>query len=456
MSVTIKPREREAILQSLRAGVVPRIGLRHIQVGRKDEVSAVLQDFERLKDGAASIRFVIGRFGSGKSFFLNLSRTVALEKRLVVVQADITPDRRLHATGGAARGLYSELMRNMSTRTKPDGGALPSVVERWVTEIDHSVRSAGGNDADVVKAVYKELRPLQDFVSGFDFASVIAKYVEGFQNHNDQLMDFALRWLRAEYTTKTEARQDLGVRSIIDDPDVYDYLKLMSAFVRLAGYTGLIVNLDEMGVLSHRLNHAQARNANYEMILRILNDCLQGSVEGLGFLFAGTDAFLEDRRRGLYSYEALATRLASNTFSATSGIRDLSGPVIKLSNLSQEDLFVLLHNIRAVFASGDPSKYLIDDDGIVAFMTHCARTLGVDYFRTPRDAVKSFVGFLSLLEQNPDVAWKDVLTGVSVDRTVDPEATPPVEDVEVGHPATNGQASPAIQSDDDDLTTFRL
>jgi hypothetical protein len=173
-------------------------------------------------------------------------------------------------------------------------------------------------------------------------------------------MASALRWLRAEYGTKTEARQDLGVRSIIDDADIYDYLKLMAAFVRLAGYSGLLVNLDEMGVLSHRLNHAQARNANYEMILRMVNDCLQGSVEGLGFYFAGTDAFLEDRRRGLYSYEALATRLAENSFAA-GGLRDLSGPVIRLSNLSPEDLYVLLHNIRLVFARGDTSQYLLAD-----------------------------------------------------------------------------------------------
>lgn len=463
VTITIKPREREAILQSLRAGVVPRIGLRHIQVGRRDEIAAILQDFDRIGNGAASVRFVIGRFGSGKSFFLNLARTVALEKRFVVVQADITPDRRLHATGGAARALYAELMRNMAVRSKPDGGALASVVERWVADVDHGVREQGGGDTEVVREIHAQLKPLQEFVSGYDLAAVVARYVEGFQVHNDALMSAALRWLRAEYATKTEARQDLGVRSIIDDTDIYDYLKLMAAFVRLAGYAGLLVNLDEMGVLSHRLNHSQARNANYEMVLRIVNDCLQGSVEGLGFFFAGTDAFLEDRRRGLYSYEALATRLADNSFAATTGLKDLSGPVIRLSNLSPEDLFVLLHNIRSVFALGDPAEHLVGDDGIVAFMNHCARTLGADYFRTPRDAVKAFVGFLSVLEQNPGSDWKALLRGVRVEPSTDPEdELVPEESPEPSQVKDAARRTPGAtleqtsRGDDDDLTTFRL
>jgi hypothetical protein len=459
MNITIKPREREAILQSLRAGVVPRIGLRHIQVGRKDEVSAVLQDLERMQHGAAAVRFIIGRFGSGKSFFLNLTRMVALEQRFVVAQADITPDRRLHATGGSARSLYAELIRNLAVRSKPDGGALAGIVERWVADVDHQVRTSGGGDAELTREIHTRLKPLQEFVSGYDFATVIAKYVEGFQSQNEALMASALRWLRAEYGTKTEARQDLGVRSIIDDADVYDYLKLMAAFVRLAGYSGLLVNLDEMGVLSHRLNHAQARNANYEMILRMVNDCLQGSVEGLGFYFAGTDAFLEDRRRGLYSYEALATRLADNRFAAN-GLRDLSGPVIRLSNLSPEDLYVLLHNIRLVFAGGDPSRYLLGDDGLVAFLNHCARTLGADYFRTPRDAVKAFVGFLSVLEQNPGTDALALLGTIHVETSPDPETELHAADGEVADPGDagipGGPAIPPPSDGEDDLTTFRL
>ena len=282
MSNSIKPRERDAIIQSLRAGVVPRIGLRHLQVGRLDEVKAVLQDLERIEQGGASIRFVIGRYGAGKSFFLNLARSVALERRFVVAHADITLERRLHGSAGQARNLYAELFRNLSTRAKPEGGALANVVERWVSDLDHEIRSSGGTEADVLKEIKNRLKPLQELVSGFDFATVISRYVEGFQAHNDELMSSALRWLRAEYRTRTEARAALDVRSIIDDAQFYDYLKLFAAFTRLAGYAGLLINIDEMGVFSHRLNSSLARTANYEVLLRILNDCLQGNVVGPG------------------------------------------------------------------------------------------------------------------------------------------------------------------------------
>jgi hypothetical protein len=458
MPTAIKPRERKAILQSLRAGVVPRIGLEHIQVGRKDEVAAIIRDLEGISQEGSSIRFVIGRFGTGKSFFLNLSRILALEEQFVVVQADITPDRRLHATAGQARGLYAELMRNLAVRSKPEGGALAAVVEKWVSNLDQELRKNGATDADVMSAIPDRLAPLQDMVSGFDFALAVRKYFEGFQTNTDSLTSSAIRWLRAEYSTKSEARADLGVRNIIDDQNIYDYLKLMAKFVKMAGYAGLLVNLDEMGVLSHRLNNSQARNANYEMILRIVNDCLQGSVSGLGFLFAGTDSFLDDKRRGLASYEALATRLADNTF-ATAGVRDMSGPVIRLSNLSPEDLYVLLHNIRHVFALGDQSKYLVPDEAIKAFMERCSKVLGADFFSTPRDAVKSFVGFLSVLEQNPSLGWQALLEQTHLEVTPTVEAEPGVDAVETGSTKTEAKEEgepPTKAQDGDELATFRI
>jgi hypothetical protein len=442
MTIAIKPRERDAILQSLRAGVVPRIGLQHIQVGRKDEVAAILNDLDSIAQGGASVRFIIGRYGSGKSFFLNLARTVALEKKFVVVQADISPDRRLHASGGQARSLYSELMKNMSAGAKRDGGALHSLVEKWVSDVDFDVRQT---DGDLHQAIYIRLKPLQEYVSGYDFATVISKYVEGFEKGDDALMTAALRWMRAEYTTKSEARQDLGVRSIIGDQDVYDYLKLMAAFVQLAGYAGLLVNLDEMGVLAQRLNNKPARDANYGVILNMVNDCLQGSVKGLGIIFAGTDTFMDDRRRGIVSNEALKRRLTDNAF-AKGGLRDCSGPVIRLQNLTPEDLYVLLLNIRHVYAAGDTSRYLVPDAALNAYIQHCACTLGAEFYQTPGDAVKGFVGLLSVLEQNPGTNWQTLLKGITLERSVDPNSLPPAED----------EVPVALNGGKDELATLRL
>lgn len=437
----IPPRERSAILQSLSAGVVPAIGLQHIQVGRLQEVEALVNDLKLVEQDGATVRFIVGRFGSGKTFFLNLIRNVAQKRKFVVAQADITTERRFHGSGGQARSLYSELMRNLSTRSRPDGNALPNVIERWVGDIDHRIRSAGsGSEEDVKKEFAKLLRPLQDLVSGFDFVSVITKYYEGYISHDEMLQGHALRWLRAEYTTKTEARQDLGVRSIIDDAGFYDYLKLFASFVRLAGYAGLVVNVDELVVLSHRLSNTQARNQNYEAILRIVNDCLQGRAVGLAFLFAGTDECLEDPRRGLYSYEALATRLAPNRF-ADKNQQDFSSPVLKLDNLRPEDCLVLLMNIRRIHAGEKAEQHYISDEGIVAFLQNCSVRMGASYFQTPRETVKDFISLLNMLQQDTSRSWQEHLTTIST-RSPEKEL-----DVSAG-------SQPIAQSDD--LTEFQL
>lgn len=408
----ITQRERTAVIQSLSAGVVPAIGLQHIQVGRKNEVGAIIDDFKRVESGCSAVRFIGGRFGSGKTFFLNLMRTVALERHFVTINADITTDRRLHGTGGQARSLFTELLHNLATRSRPEGGALRNLIEKWVGEQDHEVRSKGGGDDAVKKTLAQELKPLQDFVGGYDFMTVVTRYYEGYLAGNDELQEHAVRWLRGEYSTKTEAREHLGVRTIVDDESLYDHLKLMAEFVRIAGYAGLLVNIDEMVVLSHRLKSSQARNSNYETVLRIVNDCLQGRTQGLCFLFAGTDECIEDRRRGMYSYEALGTRLAPNRF-ATDGRKDLSSPVIKLENLTPEDCYVLLNNIRNVFAEYDPKKYLVPDEAIIAYLEDCSHRMGAAYFQTPRDTVKDFVGLLKILEQNPSTDWRQVLSSIS-------------------------------------------
>lgn len=436
MSLRITERDRSAILASLGAGVVPRLGLQHIQVGRKSEIEAMLNDLKKVESKSAAVRFVVGRFGAGKSFFLNLVQTVALERKFVVARADVTTDRRLHSSGGQAQALYSELMKNLATRGKPDGGALGNLVERWVGDVSHAVHQSGGTDDDVQRKLQELCAPLQDLVSGYDFVKVLGEYYRGFREHDGARQAAAVRWLRAEYPTKTEARGDLGVRSIIDDDSMYDYLKLFAKFASIAGYAGFLVCLDELVVLSHRLNNKIARNNNYEAILRILNDCLQGNVEGLGFIFAATEDCLEDKRRGLFSYEALASRLAGNRF-AKDGRVDLSGPVLKLANLTPEDCLVLLQNVRRVHS---PTPVL-PDEAIEAYLLNCQERMGAAYFQTPRDTIKDFVGLLNVLQQNKDADWRALIGQI---RT---EAAPVLDPSE---------ATAIPDASDDDLASFRL
>lgn len=408
-SITIRARDRDAVIQSLRAGVVPRTGQHLIQVGRGREVETLVSDIDRVADGGSSFRLVIGEYGAGKTFFLNLIRAIAMERKLVVVSADLNPDRRLQASGGQARSLYAELMRNLATRTKPEGGALAGVVEKFISTAKSEAKAAGQTTEQVLRA---KLEQLTELVNGYDFADVIAAYCRGFEEDDEQLKSDAVRWLRGEFATRTDARAALGVRTIVDDASVYDQLKLMGRFVRLAGYSGLLVCLDEL-VNLYKLANAQARNSNYEQLLRMLNDSLQGTAVGLGFVLGGTPEFLLDTRRGLYSYSALQSRLAQNTF-ATDGLVDFSGPIVRLSSLTAEDFYVLLGKIRHVYATGDAARYLIPDPAIARFMEHCANRIGDSFFRTPRTTITSFINLLAVLEQNPGADWQALLGEVVV------------------------------------------
>ena len=383
---------------------------------------------------------------------VHLVRAIAHEKGLLTVHADLTPDRRLHATGGQARSLYMELMRNLASRTKPEGGALPSVVERFVTGAMTEAKESGKKVDDVI---LQKLQRLSEMVGGYDFAEVIASYWKGHDTGNEQLKLDAIRWLRGEFSTKTDARSALGIRTIIDDSNVYDHLKIFSLFSTLSGYSGILVGLDEL-VNLYKLANAQARNANYEQILMILNDCLQGVSTNLGFVMCGTPDFLMDTRRGLYSYPALQSRLAENTFAKAAGVADFSGPVVRLSSLSPEDLFVLLGKIRHVYASGDPAKYLVPDDALRAFMNHCSQRIGDSYFRTPRTTIKSFADLLSLLEQNPGLEWTSLLGDIKVEADISPDASSRLLEE---NQATSVEGQPSITSKpqkEDDLTSFKL
>jgi hypothetical protein len=437
----IRPKERETVIQCLRTGVVPRLGQQHIQVGRAKEVEALVKDINRIADGGSGVRFIIGEYGSGKTFFVNLIRSIALERKLVTVHADLTVDRRLQATGGQARSLYAELMRNMATRSKPEGAAVPSVVERFVTS---AIQEASVKQSKPEIIIRERMACMSELVGGYDFAEVIAQYWRGHDTGNETLKSDALRWLRGEFATKTDARQALGVRTIVSDANVYDQLKLLSLFVRLAGFSGLLVCLDEM-VNLYKMAHTQSRNANYEQILRIVNDCLQGSAAGLGFLFGGTPEFLADTRRGLYSYAALQSRLAENQF-LKQGLVDYSSPVLRLANLSPEELFVLLSKLRHVHANGDEHAYLVPDDALKAFMAHCSKKIGDAYFRTPRNTIKAFLDMLAVIDQNPGSSWTHFVESVVVADDSNPDLVPIEGEEMVGAAAGN----------DDELTNFKL
>lgn len=453
----IRPRERSAIIQSLRAGVTPRIGLEYIQVGRVNEVKALIEDLDNIEQGGSAFRIIIGDFGAGKSFFLQLIRYIALEKGMVVINADMSPDRRLFASNGQARNLYKELARNLATRAHPEGNAMIPLVEKFITE---QRRVADAEGKDVERVIKDKLNSLSELVDGYDFAQVIAAYWKAYNEGNEDLKNNVIRYLRGEYTSRADARRDLGVRAIVEDNNVYDHIKLLARFVTQAGYKGLLVNLDEV-VNLYKLPSQRARSSNYEQVLRILNDCLQGSAESLGFLLGGTPEFLMDQRKGLYSYEALHSRLAENTFAQIANVVDYHSPILMLQNLSPEEIYVLLCNIRNVFAGGNKDKYILPDEALKAFLEHCSKNIGDAYFRTPRNTIKAFVDLLSIVEQNPDLSWQSLIGNIKIDSETDNSLVTIADDDKLTETVIkkeddNSSKTDDNADDDDELTSFTL
>ncbi|MCC8071821.1 MAG: ATP-binding protein [Bacteroidales bacterium] len=397
--IIIKPRDRDAIIRSLRSGVVPSVGLQYIQVGRAQEVASFIRDIDTVADGGASLRLVIGEYGSGKTFFLSLVCSLAQEKGLATMHADLSPEKRLHGSHGQARRLLSELIASLSTRTKRDGHAMAPILERLAMQ--------GSPD----------LSQLAALPGGHAFSKVVGIYLRSTSTEERQA---ALRWLQAEYTTKTDAMRDLGVREFLGDADFFPALRLYAALVRLAGYKGLYVCLDEL-VNLYKITNATSRRANYEDLLSMLNNTLQGNISGLGIVLGGTPEFLTDTRRGLYSYEALRSRLAENSLASQAGLKDYDSTVLRLANLTQEELYVLLKNLRRVYASGYPEiEERVPDEALQAYLRYCFEKIGESYFRTPRNTIKGFLDLLSLLQQYPDRTWDTLLPSISIDVDVDP------------------------------------
>ncbi|MBD5583820.1 MAG: DUF2791 family P-loop domain-containing protein [Clostridia bacterium] len=439
----IKPKERETIIQSLKSGVVPRLGLQHIQVGRSEELNSFVNDVTNITEGGTSFRFVIGEYGSGKTFFLSLVRSIALQKGLVTMNADLSPTKRLHGTDGQARVLLSELISSISTRTKQDGNALPNILEKFISK---ARTEAEQNNCEVSTVIYEHLNDLNEYPGGYTFAQVVNKYWTAYESGNNMLKDRVLHWLKAEYTTKTDSLRDLGVREFINDSSFFNTLKLYSILVQKAGYCGLLVCMDEM-VNLYKISNSVSRKANYEEILNILNNTLQGTLSHIGFIMSGTPEFLTDGNRGLYSYEALKSRLTENSFSKRVGLTDYKSTVLRLANLTQEELYLLLMNLRNVFAYDDESKYLVPDDALLAYLNHCANKIGDSYFRTPRNTIKGFLDLLSMLEQYPNLKWSDMIEQIEVVQDVEP--------TEVGEIITQ-QGKSQNNTDDDAFASFKL
>ena len=408
-------RVAQTVLNSLKGGVVPRIGLPYIAVGRKNEIQALLHDVDIITEGGAAFRFIVGRYGSGKSFLLQTIRNYVMDRGFIVADADLSPERRLQGTRGQGLATYRELIGNLSTKTKPEGGALTLVLDRWISSVQSEAAAESGLlPADpalaplVDRKIYAVTASVSELVHGFEFARLLSAYYHAYLNGDDETKARVVRWFRGEYALKSEAREALGVNIIITDDDWYDYLKLFAVFFRLAGYAGLYIMIDEL-VNVYKIPNTVTRQYNYEKILTMYNDTLQGKARYLGILMGATPQAVEDRRRGVYSYEALRSRLAEGKFSRP-GARDLLSPVIRLEPLTAEEMLILCEKLSAMHADLYGYERRVTTEDLAAFIRIEYERIGADRNITPREVIRDFIELLDLLCQNPSMTAGELLS----------------------------------------------
>ena len=418
--VRVPRRILNALLASLAAGVVPRTGAPYVAIGRSEEIGAFLSDLENISEGGAAMRFLIGRYGSGKSFLMQLVRGYALERDFLTADADLTPERRLYGTGGTGVATYRELMKNLASKSSPEGGALQKIIARWIGQLQAEIGEEDPTGERLRARVTETLRDVEFMVGGFDFARVIAAYYRAYLDGNDDKMSACLCWLRGEFSTKTEARNALGipVSVIIDDDNWYDFIKLFAVLARKIGYRGLVVFIDEC-VNLYKIAHRVSRENNYEKILSMFNDALQGKAEGLLLCLGGTPQFLEDPRRGLFSYEALRSRLCDSRF-FDPDFKNLIGPVIRLRRLSDDELYALIVRVSALYAQCYGKEPRIDSEGQVRFLSYCLSRTGAESLMTPREILRDYMTVLNILMQNPDTDFDTLLARVAGESTPAP------------------------------------
>ncbi len=410
----IPKRIASTVINSLKGGVVPRVGLAYIAVGRDTEINALLHDVDIIADGGASFRFIVGKYGSGKSFLLQTMRNYVMDRNFVVVDADLSPERRLQGTKGQGLATYKELIRNMSTKTRPEGGALTLVLDRWISFVQSLTSTETGLDTstpefarEVEKRIYKIINSLNEMVHGFDFAKLLTLYYKSYMDGDDETKNRVVKWFRGEYNTKTEAKSELGVNIIITDDDWYEYIKLFAFFLKQAGYSGMLVMIDEL-VNIYKVPNSITRQYNYEKILTMYNDTLQGKARYLGIIMSGTPQCIEDTRRGVYSYEALRSRLAEGRF-GREGTRDMLAPVIKLLPLTYEEMLVLIEKLADIHAGLFDYTQTMTQEDMIAFIKIEFGRIGADSNITPREVIRDFIELLDIVYQNPDTDIKSLL-----------------------------------------------
>ena len=431
MTATVPKRTLTTLMNALSSGVVPRRGLEYIAVGRKKETETFVNDLEDTAAGGGAFRFISGRFGNGKSFMTQMVRNYAMDRGFMVMDADLAINRRLTGTKKEGLNTYRELVKNTAIRTRPEGGAMEPMLQAWIQDMADAISEEKGissddvTDDDMAKRIRSATASMNCMQGYQDFIKVVIRYCKDYRAGSDDI--FALTWLKGECELKTEVRKNLGINTLVDDSSWYDFVKLWAELSTKLGYKGLVVFLDEAVVL-YKLQNKISRSNNYERLLTMFNDIMQGKSSHLSMYVCGTPEFIEDPNRGLYSYEALRSRLVSGRFE--NGYDNYLGPVINLRPLTNEEIYVLLKTIRDLHEQRYAYDSGITDDMLEDYLKAVLGSVISTTMVTPREITRDLISLLDTMHQNPDTKFSDMISGrkVTADRNPDDDI---IEDLDI-------------------------
>ncbi|GBG94530.1 biotin carboxylase [Ligilactobacillus salitolerans] len=440
MQTRINPKEAASIISALEAGVVPQRGVRHLLVGRNEEVKEVLRILDDVAAGGSDLRFWVGDFGSGKSFMLRTIEAIALQKNYLVATVDMTPTRRFYATDGKAKALYTAIVNSIISQTAQNGNALDTVFSQWINQIAQAVASEA--KISLPEALSKEAQSLMtnkilditgSFAAAglaFEMGQAIVKYYEGVLDNDRMLKAQALRWIRGEIETKTEAKRELGINRVITDDNWFDAIKNLSELFSRLGYAGLVINFDE-AVNLYKLPRRQSRERNYERILNIYNECKSNEVQHLLVNFGATRKTVFDETRGLASYGALKGRLGAES-SLDSELVNTNKTVLPLKPLTNEEIYTLLQRLTEIYNLHYRAQVELSLQEVQLYMEEQLNRPGADQFLTPRAVIKDYIEILDLIRQNPAIeVEKVILSKFGQESPVQKDSADTEDDIEV-------------------------
>lgn len=390
---------RWTLLNALRNGTVPDLGLEEIAVGLDPQVAAVEEGLAFVSRGKSGYKFLRGDYGAGKTFLSSLVCSQATEKGFlfskVVVSAADTPLYRLIS-------VYRRLCEGLSRNTRNPGGQFRSILDRWLYSLEEKVEELHGigeDDDGFAEAVSAQVD--RELLELGDTAGRMAACIKGY--HQAQLAgDYGqamalLDWMTGNDKVAASMKKTAGVTGSLGSEDVLPFLQGLLQIVRASGeQKGLVVVIDEVETIL-RLRRPE-RTKSLEVLRQLVDACDRHEFPGLYLLFTGTPDFF-DSPQGVPSLPPLHDRIK---VSFQDDLPDnLRQPQIRLRAFDQARLEAVAKKVRQVYPAAMPLEQVVTDDVIIALSDAMTAGFGGRIEVIPRLFLRAWVDLLDRADQHP-------------------------------------------------------